>query len=395
MEPMTVLSKGMFEWTMQINTIEEALATLHRYEHFRTLGDVLRSFSSDPDIKKTLVSGINVWFPEHNPDSIDRKVRNWISGKTLSISKQDSYVISRILGLTLEQTNTFLKYAAGEGIHWRNAQDIVWCYSILHQLSPNDTWKLLEQANSAVSLHQKKKETSDSYTAEVYEKLQPILYQDEAALLAFLTDEQNRLGILHNTAYQQFSRYMDLLKRGYSEDGIEALFKEMTREEKKKATIPVDGDIGLHKAEPMTVRDILETYLYRNLIPIQARGQEKTSNTFSAIQRSIRQSWPDEASLSKMESRKLDVSRKALILLFLATDGNDSNFSDEYDDYESAEEIFLSIHMRLNTMLSACGFPQLDPRNPFDWMILFCISSGDLWESDDRLQAILTSMFSK
>lgn len=44
-------------------------------------------------------------------------------------------------------------------------------------------------------------------------------------------------------------------------------------------------------------------------------------------------------------------------------------------------------------MLSSSGFQQLDPRSPFDRMILFCIAAGDLWESDDRLQKILTSIF--
>lgn len=395
MEPMTVLTRDMFERTQQINTVGEALMLLHSYKHFRTLGDVLCSFSSDPDLKKRLACGIKTWFPDDKPDSIDRKVRNWLNGKTLSISKPDAYVISRILALTLEQTNAFLKYASGEGIHWRNPEDIAWCYTILHHMSPDETHQLLNRIRTEIIPDPRQtRNTADSYTAEVYEKLQPILHQDVDTLLTFLKKEQHHLGTLHNTAYQLFSRYMDLLKRGYSEDGIEALFQEMTKEEKKKAQIPVDGDIGPHKAEPISARDILETYLYRNLVPVQARGQEKAANSFSLIQRSIRQNWPDESSLSKMESRKQDVTRKTLILLFLATDGTDSDFSDEYEYSESAEEMFLSVYTRLNTMLTACGFPQLDPRNPFDWMILFCISSGDLWESDERLQIMLTTMFS-
>lgn len=396
MEPMTVFTRNMFELTQQINTIEEALDTLLSYEHFRTLGDVLRSFTSDPDIKKRLVSGLNAWFPDDKPDSIDRKVRNWLNGKTLSISKQDAYIISRILELSLDQTDSFLKYATGEGIHWRNPKDIVWCYSILHSTSHTMTWNLLEQVEAKNFPNSRKTQNqTESYTAAVYEKLQPVLYQDEAALLAFFIEEEERLGYLHNTAYSQFTKYMDLLKQGYAADGIEALFKEMTKEEKNKAKIRVDGDIGPHKPEPMSVRDILETYFYRNLIPVQVRGKEKSENAFSAIQRSIRQNWPDESILSKMESRKMDVSRKVLILLFLATDGCDTDFSDEYDEVDSAEDVFLSVYMRMNTMLNACGFPQLDPRNPFDWMILFCISSGNLWESDDRLRSILLSMFSQ
>ena len=135
MEPMTVFTSNMFELTQQINSVEEAMETLLTYKHFRTLGDVLRSFTPDPDIKKRLVSGLCIWFPDDKPTSIDRKVRNWLNGKTLSITKQDAYIISRILELPLDQTDSFLKYATGEGIHWRNPKDIVWCYSILHHTS--------------------------------------------------------------------------------------------------------------------------------------------------------------------------------------------------------------------------------------------------------------------
>jgi len=38
---------------------------------------------------------------------------------------------------------------------------------------------------------------------------------------------------------------------------------------------------------------------------------------------------------------------------------------------------------------------KLDPRSAFDWMVLFCISTGDLWESDERIQAMLLEMFPK
>ena len=94
-----------------------------------------------------------------------------------------------------------------------------------------------------------------------------------------------------------------------------------------------------------------------------------------------------------MLQRKQDISRKALILLFLATDGTDSDF-DEFDEPEASDDVFLSLYTRLNAMLTACGFPQLDPRSPFDWVILFCISSGDLWISDERLQEILLKIYS-
>lgn len=394
MNDMTVLSKNLFERTKKISSVDEAVEVLLTYAHFRTLGDVLRKFVPGQDLKNILVAGLLCWFPDDKPESIDRKVRNWLSGRTQSVNKQDAYIISRVLQLSLEQTNELLRYATGEGIHWRDPEDIVWCYAIGHGLDPGQTMRLQERAKAELeSGDGKQAEAANNYTADVYDKLQPVLYLEEEALLTFLREERGRLGSLHNTAYQLFTQYMLLLKRGYSDYGMEALFEDMTKEEKKKAQVRVDGDVGPHKAEAITVRDILETYMYRKLIPVQARGKAKAAEMFSAVQRSIRQNWPDESSLSKMETRKLDVSRKALILLFLATDGTDSDY-DEYEELESGDDTFRSLYTRMDTMLSACGFSQLDPRNPFDWIILFCISSGDLWESDARLQEILTKMYS-
>lgn len=394
MEAMTVLSRDLFERTRRLTGVEDAVSMLVNFPSFRTLGDVLAKFAPGPDLKNRLVTGLQVWFPEDRPDSTDRKVRNWLNGKTHSLSKQDAYVISHILELSLEDTNEFLKYSTGESIHWRNPEDIAWSYSILHRMTPSQTRCLMERIHAlAAETPSRKNDPSGSYTAEVSEKLQSVLYLPEDALLAFLKEEQGHLGVLHNTAYHLFQQYMELLKRGFSDQDIEAQLKGMTREDKKNAQIRVDGDIGLRQEATITVRDILEAYMYRKLIPVQARGAAKPTDTFSSVQRNIRQNWPDEFTLSKMESRKIDVSRKALILLFLATDGSDSDYYDEDDTLESEDEVFLSLYTRLNTMLNACGFPQLDPRNPFDWVILFCISSGDLWESDARLQSILAAIF--
>ena len=393
MDNMTVLTREIFHKSRTLTSVDDAVELLLRYEHFRTLGDVLRKYSSEPDLKKFLVSGLQVWFPKDKPESVDRKVRNWINGKTQTVSKQDAYILCRILQLSLTQTNEFLQYTTGESIHWRDPEDIVWCYTILHGHSPEQTLNLLNRAKSVLeSGAVEELDISRSYTADVHDMLQNTLYQDEDILLDFLQKERCHLGTLHNTAYHLFTQYMGLLKRGYSELGMEALFEDMTKEEKKKAQATADGDIGPHKAELITVRDVLETYMYRKYVPVQSRGKVKTE-VFSSIQRNIRQNWPDEFSLSKMESRKQDISRKALILLFLATDGTDSDF-DEFDEPEASDDVFLSLYTRLNAMLTACGFPQLDPRSPFDWVILFCISSGDLWISDERLQEILLKIYS-
>ena len=96
METMTVLSRDMFDRTLKINTADEAVGILLGYGHFRTLGDVLRRFVPEPDIKKHLVAGLQLWFPGDKAameefESIKRQskgyagsygiVKHWFLGK--------------------------------------------------------------------------------------------------------------------------------------------------------------------------------------------------------------------------------------------------------------------------------------------------------------------------
>ena len=94
-----------------------------------------------------------------------------------------------------------------------------------------------------------------------------------------------------------------------------------------------------------------------------------------------------------MLNRKTDVSRKALILLFLATDGG----MDEeafYED-EDAEEFFEDAYSRMNGMLANCGFAPLDPRCAFDWMVLYCmcVDAEDSLLIDSRIHRFLEEIF--
>ena len=378
MENMTELSRIMYHSAMDARTVSDAMEILKQYDHFRTLGDVLRAFSGSADPRLLLVEGLMAANPEAPRSSVDKKVRNWLGGKTQSVSKADGFLLSRILNLDLDRTDDFLKMATGEGIHWRNPQDIVWCYAISQELSLEESASLLARAGQlaappAASVR------NVSHTIQIREKVQGVLSLSQEELFAFLEEAHPTLGTFHNTAWQLFIRYMNLLEYAGQEDDI------VSADPKKKA----DMD---HK---MTSRDILETYLYRQLVPIARRGEPKDKSPFSVIQRNIRANWPDEATLSKMKSRELDVSRKVLILLFLATDGSESDYEelDEDEDILTRDEIFQNICMRMNRMLQSCGFQQLDPRNPFDWTILYCVCVDDLWDVDLRLSEMLSNMF--
>lgn len=371
MEAMTELTSMMYDRAIGVQSVEEAQKILRESGQFRTLGDILKSFSGCENPKPLLVEGLMKNNPEANRESMNRKVSNWLNGKNSAISKEDAFILCQILRLPLDKADAFLKMVTGEGIHWRDPEEIIWGYAIFRGLDYAQTEALLRQFRAG------KKQTipasasnPESFTSDVRRKLGPMLYASPEELLEHLFREENNLGSFHNTAYHLFKKYMELLETAGKADKDSAEAK-------------------------MTSREILEIYLFRQLVPVAKRSDKKERDAFSDVQRSIRMNWPSEATISKMKTRELDVTRKVLILLFLATDGSETEFQelDEDEDILTRDEIFQNIHTRLNRMLQACGFQLLDPRSPFDWMVLYCICVDDLWDVDTRLKDMLAATF--
>ena len=87
-----------------------------------------------------------------------------------------------------------------------------------------------------------------------------------------------------------------------------------------------------------------------------------------------------------------------LILLLMATEEGFRNGLDGEDTimygYEpSKEEVFDDVYGRLNQTLLDCGFATLDPRSPFDWMILYSICVQDMFDADIRMRMLFQTMF--
>ena len=149
----------------------------------------------------------------------------------------------------------------------------------------------------------------------------------------------------------------------------------------------------------LSTEDILEMYLFNHLIPRNKRetkgeGKKGGPQDFvlrEAIRRDIKQNWPDKYELSRMDNRMADVNRKTLILLFLACDGGESAYGD-YSE-KAIENYFEDAYERLNNMLSDCGFPEIDARVPFDWMVLYCMAAGDITDIDGNISRFLAEIF--
>lgn len=354
-------------------TLSQAVEQLKQDAHLRTIAETLSQYAGVPaDGSKSLQTLLLEKLLSHIPpdakrDTISRKVRMWLGGDVQSISKQGAIQLCFALALSYEDANRFLHRACGEGFHWRDPEELVFLYALRENLTYPQALALLDrmaEKNLLASNHG----DSETFTEFVRKGAEHITNEEE--LEDFLRQFQGQLGSFHNTAYALFREYLGLL------------------------CAPEINDL-LAPDKKLSVREVTATYLHEALISRYKKFSKETAETplLSALQRDIQQNWPDEITLSRMLHRKTDVSRKALILLFLATDG--AALSDDFDDElpDDEDEDFESRYARLNAMLCDCGFSPLDSRSPFDWMVIYCMCIEEAMFIDTEIESFLSAIF--
>jgi len=355
-------------------SFEDAVLQLKENAHVRTVRDTLARFTGIPaesksELQAFVVKKMMESSPGANKESTERKVRMWMKDDAVTVRKDSAIELGFALGLSVEKTDELLCRLCQEGFHWRDPDEIIYIYGLMNGLNYQETAAVRD-------LMTEKKLLGKGHESDSIEALTDIV-RDKVVKLSglkeleeFLRAAGNELGRLHNTAYTIFTEFLDLLRHPDTEIGEEV-------DESDDRKFPDS--------------EILATYLYRNFIPHSAKDD---SLVLDALQKSIRQSWPDAETLSRMLKRKVDVTRKILILLFLATDGGMSKYeSDDEYDAVSREEVFLEISGRMDAMLSDCGFAPLDSRVPFDWMMMYCMCADDSIFVDGRVQRFLAEVF--
>lgn len=374
--------------TARVLTLPQAVEALQRNARIRPLRETLAKYAKiPPEDGKALQAFLTDALLAQSPQGtkragIERKVRMWLKGDVAALSKQGAVQLCFALKLSVEDGGSFLCRTCGEGFHWRDPVEIVYLFALREGLDYAGAQALEQEMRGKGLLELDGPGDPAAYTEPVRAQAEQL--GSAAELEDFLLQARGSLGSMHNTAYHLFREYLALLCGPVTPDGLE----------------PADN---------LSVREVAAAYLHEKLIPrIQRRAgrdPEAQRQLLSAIERDIHQNWPDETALSKMLNRKIDVSRKALILLFLATDGDTREGVLAEDEAElayleedaeqplGAEEGFEDLYLRLNAMLADCGFAPLDPRTPFDWMILYCMCVDESMLIDGRVQHFLTQLF--
>jgi len=355
-------------------TLDQAIEQLRRDAHLRTIRETLSCYAGIPaDNTKALQQVLTDRLlahslPDTKRDTVIRKVRMWLGGDIQSISKLGAIQLCFALGLSSGDADQFLHRTCGDGFHWRNPEEIVFLFALREQMTYPQALALLDSMGEKKLLASGQGDT-ETFTELVRQDAEHIASAEE--LEDFLRQFLGQLGSFHNTAYALFRDYLALL----CEPEIDDL---------------LDPD------KKISVREVTATYLHEALISRFKKASLETAEetVLSTLQRDIQQNWPDEIALSRMLHRKTDVSRKALILLFLATDGAASSDTLEDDLLEDEEdEDFEGRYTRLNAMLCDCGFAPLDSRSPFDWMVIYCMCIEEAMFIDAEIEAFLNAVF--
>lgn len=340
--------------------------------NIRTFGDVLKRVYPGEDLNRKIAQGLSEITGE-NAENIGRKVRNWVMGNNLPKSRDTLFQICFILGAKPEEASALLSFVDGNCIHYRNAKELIYTYSLRKGRSYEEAQELYQRMSDAGCFPLKRREKkpdrdNPAFTEQVRDAFESVNTDEE--LWDFFRENGEKLGEMHETAWRKFEEFLTDLK----------------------------NPKNLLIEEPVYSYDQLMDYYISMGMPVT-----KQTNKFSLLQRVIKKYWPGSKNISGMERRKEDVSRKALILLAVITEMVESYQPEWDDEYIEEEELWqeepdtrLMLQIQnMNLLLDECGMGRIDPCSPFDYLVLYALKDPEEEGMSERMKAVIEQLFAE
>lgn len=360
---MTTISAKQWNFVTQENlTAREAVLFLKSGLRVRTFCDNLREICGTDELEKQLIEGLIKIYEIENlskvqPDSVRKKVHNWMTGKNIPTDREEVFRICFALNLNLEQSDKMLSRLTEQGIHYRNKKEIIFAYCLKYEFDYENAVCMAGQLSAKDNGNDEKDTYKEPMTQIMKLEFQKVKGKED--LFSFIMNHQSQMGNCHNTAYSYFCKMFSLL----SGDEIEG------------------EDI-------YSIEKVAEDYLRFN-VPL-----DKKTAGYSNVQKIVKKYWTGASGMKAMKSRSMDVNRKTLLLLYIVTGGVWEKEYTETDETYIGLEDFLEAHCnRMNQMLSECGMSSIDPRNIFDYLILYCLRPEEKIFMSDRMESLLGEIF--
>lgn len=266
------------------------------------------------------------------PESADRTVRNWLAGKSAPDDRETLYRVAFGLHLSVEDTNRLLCAVSDYGIHARDPVEVVYLFA----LSQGQTYpqaQALRKACAAVRGHG----TPLPAATQLLGGQVAALPTDDA-FMRWYAANADAFSQLHNAAYGYFMEYLNALMDGGEDFSLEYICNTCLR--------------------------------FQNTVPL-----ERSLRGYDGLQRLLKHAWPSATAIKQMKNRHIDVSRKALLLLYIVSEGETDmdRYSVLDEAYHTPAERLASHATTVDAMLADCGMGALDPRGPFDWLVMYCM----------------------
>ncbi len=358
-EVLTEISAGQWNFITSENlTAREAVEFLKNGMKVRTFRDNIREIYGTEDCEKLLSEELCKFGELYSgkviqPDSMRKKIRNWMNGKNLPTDREEVFQICFALDLGLEKSERFLTRVTEQGIHYRNSKEIIYAYCLKYHLGYENALRMYEQTSKSKNDSSKNQEPVTQVMRSDFQKISA-----EEDLFSFILNNKMRMGNSHNTAYFYFTKMLSLLSG-----------EELEGEEK------------------YSMEDIADTYLRLN-VPL-----DKKTAGYTNVQKIVKKYWPGARAVKAMKSRSEEINRKTLLLLYIVTGGMTEEYDEADEAYISSEE-FLEFHCKkMNHMLRECGMSRIDPRNVFDYLVLYCLRPEEELFMSDRMALLMSEVF--
>lgn len=327
----------------------------------RNFSEILREVYPYPDLQQRLTNAFCTYEPEAKPASVVRKISNWLAGKNQPTKRDELIRIAFALDLTEAQLNLLLGHCTGYCLHYREPRDVVFAWFLQNDRSYQEALAFYTSLPQPERFNSYPPKTTSHLTRALQQAFSGVGSTEQ--LCQIYMDNLDKFGQLHVRAYQYFDKYLSQLMRPNAQwrDGVEDCY---------------------------SLEKIMEVYMSMHMPSSRSRGQ------YTLVQKLIKQNWPNATALKNIHGHREDVPRKLLLLLYIITEnaiGEDYNELDE--SYFTPQDRLEEHWWILNGILVDCGMPTLDPRNPFDWLILYAIAADEDESMSDRMTEMIDKIF--
>ena len=317
-------------------------------------------------------------------------VGRWLSGNAGAISRDKAIEVAYALQMPPEEAEAFLKRCWHDGFYMRDIKDVIYVFGLEHGAKEGWSYeeltamrdKLLEAYKHLDKDNPDPEDSAleDRATVFLEDQFEKTVETPED-LENFIQQNQGLFGSFRRKAYERFKELYGQIKAHWEHT---AYIQHKNDKYDHEATESAPDAIDMSE---------LCDVIGKGLPDLRQRGQD-----FGAMIRNrIAENIPTRTAMSEIINKyerkgqiAQVVDRKLLMLAWLASDDGKM---EEFDTGNPADDAGEHIET-INRLLRSHGMADLDPRHPFDWIVMNSLYYAYLQDEDTeyRIQDLVEKM---